>query len=94
MALGRPVVANAHPEQSQIIAESGGGLCVEWSAEEFASAIMALLGDPEEAEAMGRAGRRFVAGNRTYSVVAPKVAAKYRELVSTESVQAADGGAS
>ena len=75
MALGRPVVANAHPEQSQIIAESGGGLCVEWSAEEFASAIMALLGDSEEAEAMGRAGRRFVAGNRTYSVVAPTVAA-------------------
>jgi glycosyltransferase involved in cell wall biosynthesis len=94
MALGRPVVANAHPEQSLIIAESGGGICVEWSAEAFADAILTLLDDPESAEAMGRAGRRYVAGHRTYSVVAPTVAAKYRELVPTEGVHAADGGTS
>jgi len=81
MALGRPVVANEHPEQSIIIAESGGGHCVDWSAEAFAEAITALLADPAEAERMGQKGREYVARHRTYSVVAPQVADIYRRLL-------------
>ena len=88
MAFGRPVVANAHPEQSRIIAESGAGICVEWSAEEFADAIVRLLDDPEAAENMGRRGRAFVRENRTYAVVAPKVAEVYRKLLAGQSVLA------
>ena len=81
MALSRPVVANAHPEQSLIIADSQAGICVEWSAENFANAILQLLNDPEAAEEMGRRGREYVRANRTYAVVAPAVADVYRELL-------------
>ncbi len=81
MALGRAVVANAHPEQSLIIADSGAGICVEWSAANFAEAILQLLNDPEAAAEMGRRGREYVRANRTYAVVAPAVAAVYRELL-------------
>jgi glycosyltransferase involved in cell wall biosynthesis len=81
MALSRPVVANAHPEQSLIIADSQGGICVEWSAENFAAAILKLLNDPDAAEEMGRRGREYVRKNRTYAVVAPAVADVYRELM-------------
>ncbi len=81
MALSRPVVANAHPEQSLIIADSQAGICVEWSAENFAEAILQLLNDPDAAEEMGRRGREYVRANRTYAVVAPAVADMYRELM-------------
>jgi glycosyltransferase involved in cell wall biosynthesis len=81
MALSRPVVANAHPEQSLIIADSQAGICVEWSAENFAEAILQLLNDPDAAEEMGRRGREYVRENRTYAVVAPAVADVYRELM-------------
>lgn len=89
MALGRPVVANAHPEQSQIIEQSGAGYCVEWSAEEFARAIVKLLDDPAAAEEMGERGRAFVRANRTYGVVAPKVASVYRQLLADRALQPA-----
>jgi glycosyltransferase involved in cell wall biosynthesis len=77
MALGRPVVANAHPEQTRIIEESEVGICVKWSAEDFAAAILRLLDDPKAAEEMGGRGRAWVRENRTYAVVAPAVARVY-----------------
>lgn len=87
MALGRPVVANAHPEQSRIIEQSGAGYCVEWSAEEFARAIVKLLDDPFAAEEMGERGRAYVRANRTYGVVAPRVASVYRQLLAERALQ-------
>lgn len=80
MALGRPVVANTHPEQSVIIEESGAGICVEWSAEAFAEAINQLLDDPDGAEAMGALGRDYVRRHRIYPVIAPLVAREYAKL--------------
>jgi glycosyltransferase involved in cell wall biosynthesis len=77
MALQRPVVANAHPEQSEIIAQSGAGICVEWSAQRFADAISTLFANPEAAEAMGRKGRDYVRTRRLYSLIAEDVANDY-----------------
>ena len=85
MALGRPVVANEHPEQSLIIAESRAGHCVEWSASAFAEAILDLLDDPVQADAMGERGREWVRQHRIYSVVAPRVAQTYRTLLGVSS---------
>ena len=81
MALGRPVVCNDHPEQSQIIKECGAGLCVEWSATAFADAISELLLDPAGAEERASRGPAWVAANRTYPMIAKQVWAKYRELM-------------
>jgi len=84
LALGKPVVVNDHPEQSEIIADSGGGLCVTWSPEAFADAIVRLLQNPEEALVMGARGPAWVAANRTYDKLAAQVHVRYLELLSGE----------
>lgn len=81
LALGRPVVCNDHPEQSQIIRESGAGLCVEWSADAFAHAIVQLLRDPDTAERMAATGPDWVARNRSYPMIAQAVRERYRSLL-------------
>lgn len=83
LALGRPVVANDHPEQSAALAESGAGYCVEWDGARFAAAILKLLDDPAAAEAMGARGPAWVAAHRTYDRIADGVMDKYLEIAGT-----------
>jgi glycosyltransferase involved in cell wall biosynthesis len=82
MALGRPVVCNDHPEQSEIIKESGAGLCVNWGVQEFAEAMIWMLEHPKEAEAMGAKGPAWVSAHRTYTIIAENVWRKYQEILS------------
>lgn len=81
MALGKAVVANEHPEQKRIIAESGGGICVKYNEKAFADAIVYLLRNPGVAEKMGRMGRNWVFQNRTYSTIADGVERIYYSLL-------------
>jgi glycosyltransferase involved in cell wall biosynthesis len=82
-ALGRAVVANQHPEQSRVLAASGGGLCVPYEVEAFAEAAVSLLRDPQRAAAMGRRGREY-ARARSYRHIARSVVAQYQgRLAST-----------
>lgn len=81
MALGKAVVANDHPEQSRILAQSGGGLCVPYDEARFAEAIIALLRDPERVAAMGERARRYVLKHRDYRVLASSVEQRYRQIV-------------
>ena len=82
LALGRPVVCNDHPEQSQIIRDSGAGLCVAWSADAFASAISELLLNPARAEACASRGPAWVKAHRTYPMIAQQLWAQYTDLMS------------
>lgn len=82
MAYGRPVVANDHPEQSEVIRASGAGLVCRWDEDEFASAVAELLQDEGAAEAMGGAGRRFVERHRTHAVMVARVAHRYGQVLS------------
>lgn len=80
LALGKAAVANDHPEQSAVIAESGGGICVPYREEAFAEAILYLLRHPDEAQAMGQKGREYIAKNRTYKQTADLVEHKLLSL--------------
>ena len=80
MAMGKPVVANDHPEQSLVISESGGGICVSYSEELFAEAIVELLDQPEVAARMGARGRRYVEQSRTYVRIAQMVEEQYHKV--------------
>lgn len=91
LALGRPVVGNRHPEQGQILADSGAGLCVEWSASAFAGACVELLADPVAAEAMGRRGPPWVRRHRLYDRIAADLERVYEYVLPGE--RAAGGGA-
>jgi glycosyltransferase involved in cell wall biosynthesis len=81
MALGKAVVANDHPEQSEVIQQSGAGLLCGWDDEEFAAAIVELLQDPERAAGMGQAGRAFVAARRTHWAMVDLVAERYQHAL-------------
>ncbi len=80
MALSKVVVANDHPEQAQVIRDSGGGLCIPWSAADFTSAILRLLKDPDLAQEMGYKGRAWVEAHRRYTVIADQLFPIYAEL--------------
>ena len=82
LAIGKPVVANDHPEQRLVLEQSGGGLCVRYDEQEFANAILHLLRNPDLAERMGQAGRDYVMSHRDYTKIADRVEKKYREIVS------------
>jgi glycosyltransferase involved in cell wall biosynthesis len=73
MAMGKAVVANDHPEQRLVIAESGAGLCVAWDETAFAQALLRLLRDPALARNMGERGRAWVLQHRTYDAIADLV---------------------
>ncbi len=81
LALGRPVVANDHPEQSRVIRESGGGICCPWSESAFAEAILQLLRDPARAREMGERGREWVERNRRYDKIADSISAQYAAIL-------------
>jgi glycosyltransferase involved in cell wall biosynthesis len=81
MAMARPVVANEHPEQSLIIADSQAGLCLPWEESAFAGGIVELLKDPNLSKDMAKKGRRWVEQNRTNSMMAGLVESRYRALL-------------
>jgi glycosyltransferase involved in cell wall biosynthesis len=81
MALGKAVVANDHPEQKLVIAESNGGYCVAYDESAFADAIVELLKNPALAREMGRRGSAYVEGNRRYPAIANRVEAVLQTVV-------------
>lgn len=82
LALGKAVVANDHPEQSQILKESGAGLCVPWSARAFGKAISELLINQECTESMAKLGPPWVRDNRLYGHIEDIVRKKYQQILS------------
>lgn len=81
MGLGLPVVANDHPEQKLVIAESRAGYCVTWDERAFADAILRILADPAEAQQMGRRGQEYVAAVRDYKRIANMVSNEYQRIM-------------
>ena len=84
MAMGKPVVANDHPEQSNIITESKCGLCVPYEESAFAQAIVDLLSDPKMAHQMGLNGRSYIEKFRTYSTIADHVERQLIKLLESQ----------
>ncbi len=80
MALGIPVVASDNPDQAQIVAESGAGLCVPQQAHAFADAITELLDDSTRRAQMGARGLAYVRDARSYGRLAAGVAKVYQQL--------------
>jgi glycosyltransferase involved in cell wall biosynthesis len=82
LALGVPVVCNDNPDQEQVIRQSGAGMCVPYSAEDFASAAIKILClDKNERKEMGIKGRDYVSRYRDYQMIGGNVADSYRNLL-------------
>jgi glycosyltransferase involved in cell wall biosynthesis len=82
MAMAKCVVANEHPEQCEVLTESGVGHCVDWDEASFANEVCRLLENPEMAREMAARGPEWVRANRTYDVIGRMVNAQYASIVS------------
>lgn len=79
LAAGRPIVASVDEgsEVARVLERAGAGIAVPpEDPEAFTKALRKLLEDPEEARAMGRAGRAFVEGWASPAAIARR----YEEL--------------
>lgn len=86
LAAGRPVVASvdAGTEVARTVEAAGAGLAVPPDdPEAFTKAIERLVRAPDEAEAMGAAGRRFVEGWASPGAVAESYERLFAELVAS-----------
>jgi glycosyltransferase involved in cell wall biosynthesis len=82
LALGVPVVCNDNPDQAEVIAATGCGLCVPFTAQDFADAALALLGQGDEQLAkMQRAATAYLGQHRDYAHIAGALAARYAQLL-------------
>ena len=81
MAMAKCIVANEHPEQCQIMADSGVGRCIPWDEQAFADEVCRLLDDPEAARVAASRGPDWVRVNRTYDVIAGDVERAYGRLL-------------
>ncbi|WP_350150051.1 glycosyltransferase [Nitrosomonas sp.] len=83
LALGIPVVCNDNPDQERVIRESEAGICVLYSAEDFANAVIRMLClDKNARDEMGIRGKEYVAHHRDYRLIGDNVANSYRNLFS------------
>ena len=86
MAAGIPVIASDFPLWREIVEGAGCGKLVDpLDPRAIADAIEYLLSHPEEAEAMGRNGRRAVEERYNWKNEEKKLLALYKELLSKSS---------
>ncbi|MBB6011787.1 glycosyltransferase involved in cell wall biosynthesis [Aquamicrobium lusatiense] len=81
LAMGRPVVATVHYDQSEVINCSGAGYITAFSGEAMAQAVARLFDDPQKAEAMGAKGPPWIKANREYAHLADTVEEIYAGLL-------------
>ena len=80
MALGLPVVVNDNPDQAQVVAESGAGLCVPLEAKAFSEAVVYLLSHPDKCLEMGQRGIDYIHQIRGYDTLSTNLADVYHRL--------------
>jgi glycosyltransferase involved in cell wall biosynthesis len=80
LALGMPVIANHHPDQDEVLAESGAGLSAPFVVDEFAAAVARLQDDPSALTAMASHGPAYVGRHRNYETMAQDLAPIYLRL--------------
>lgn len=82
MAMGLPVVVSDFPLYRQVVESAGCGLCVDpGNPRAIAAALGRLLNNPQEAQAMGRRGRRAVVEQYRWDEEAKKLLALYDLLL-------------
>jgi glycosyltransferase involved in cell wall biosynthesis len=85
LAFELPVVCNDNPDQAALMAAAGGGLCVPYTASDFAEAVCRLLStDPATRAEMGRRGREQVCQTRDYAHIAQGLALTYADILGSD----------
>lgn len=81
LALGVPVVCNDNPDQEKVIWESGAGLCVPYTAETFAAAVLDMLRKVGDGNAPPPSlGANYVKSQRSYEHISLMAAGVYESV--------------
>jgi len=82
LAVGTPVVASTVGGSPELIRDGENGRLVPpGDAKALADAVLALLGDPERARAMARAGQALIRERYSIDATMTRTSAVYRELL-------------
>lgn len=82
LALHIPVVCNDNPDQQQILSQTRCGLCVPYTAEQFARAVLELLDSSESVRRrMVVEGHAYVANSRAYDRIALQLSDVYARVL-------------
>lgn len=81
MDMAKCIVANEHPEQCAVIADSGAGRCIPGSEEAFAEPVCRQLDDPEAARRVAARGSDWLRAHGTYDVIAERIEERYIALL-------------
>ena len=81
LAMGRPVVASVHYDQSEVVNSSGAGLVTVFSGRGMGEGLSRILADPEWGEEMGARGPGWVKANRDYVGLADRVERLFSSLL-------------
>jgi glycosyltransferase involved in cell wall biosynthesis len=84
-AHGTPVVAVDSPVLSETVNSGSDGIIAPNNTSGLGEAMLAILGDPAKAEAMGKAGRTRVEGGFRWSEVAERFLSAYTVAIAGES---------
>ena len=82
LAAGKAVVSTPTGAQGLDVRD-GRELRLAANAEDFAQAVVALLQDPAQREALGRAGREFVRTHYDWAVIAPRLLRVYDQVIAS-----------
>lgn len=82
LALGIPVICNDNPDQAKVISESGAGVCIPYTAEAFAEAVLDVLRQADSGNNQSLVlGADYVKAHRSYEQISKGVAEAYRHVV-------------
>jgi glycosyltransferase involved in cell wall biosynthesis len=81
LAIGMPCVGNDNPDQSETLLSSGAGWLTDSSVEALAAALLDILKDVNQARKKAALGASYIEANRSYRVLAGKVAKCYRKII-------------
>jgi len=81
LAMGRPVVASYHYDQSEVISSSGAGLITAFSGRGMGEGISRILADNKWGEEMGARGPAWIRANRDYVHLADRVERLFASLL-------------
>jgi len=82
MSTGIPVIASNFPLWREIVEDANCGICVDpLNPKEIADAITWIVNNPEQAEQMGKNGRKAIKGKYNWKLEEEKLLEIYKELL-------------
>lgn len=87
MAMSKAFVAtDSSPDLVEDVKISDAGICTRYDVDDFATAIVDLLENPEMGKEMGKRGRQYAEKNYSFEMLATRIEQRYVELFKSKNL--------